>query len=163
MLITPPELLNEKHQVDAFASGAESLDSWLKQKALKNQLTGSSRVYVTCQEKKVIAYYALASGAISADEAIGRLRRNTPTPLPIVILGRLAIDRTFQGKGIGRALVRDAGLRVLQAADTIGIRGMIAHAISDEAKTFYKQVGFSPSPLDPMLLMITLNDLKVSF
>ncbi len=163
MLITPPELLNEEHQASAFVSGVESLDVWLKQRALKNQLTGGSRVYVACQEKnRIIAYYALASGAVSTEEATGRLRRNTPTPIPVVILGRLAIDKTFQGKGIGRALIRDAGLRVLQAADTIGIRGIIAHAISDEAKAFYEQVGFSASPLDPMLLMITLNDLKAS-
>jgi GNAT superfamily N-acetyltransferase len=80
----------------------------------------------------------------------------------VVVLARLAVDRSLQGRGIGRALMRDAGLRVLQAADTIGIRGLIAHALSENAKGFYLQLGFEPSPLDPMTLMITLADLKAA-
>lgn len=82
-----------------------------------------------------------------------------PDPIPVVVLGRLAVDRSLQGKGFGRALVRDAGLRVIQAADVIGIRGPIVQALSDDAKRFYEQVGFEPSPIDPQLLMITLADL----
>ncbi|WP_323123822.1 GNAT family N-acetyltransferase [Burkholderia alba] len=85
-----------------------------------------------------------------------------PDPIPVVVLGRLAVDRRAQGSGIGRALVRDAGLRVLHAAAAIGIRGMIVHALSDAAKTFYERVGFEVSPLDPMLLLITLADLEAA-
>ena len=85
-----------------------------------------------------------------------------PDPIPVVVLGRLAVDQNFHGKGFGRALVRDAGYRVVQAADTIGIRGLIVHAISAEAKTFYERVGFESSPLDPMMLMITLIDLRAA-
>jgi GNAT superfamily N-acetyltransferase len=85
-----------------------------------------------------------------------------PDPIPVVVLGRLAVDQAFQGKGLGRALVRDAGYRVIQAADAIGIRGLIVHAISADARAFYEAVGFAPSPLDPMTLMITLADLKAS-
>ena len=88
--------------------------------------------------------------------------RNMPDPIPVVVLGRLAVDRTLHGKGIGRALVRDAGLRVIQAADAIGIRGLLVHALSDEARAFYLRVGFDPSPLDPMILMITLADLRAA-
>lgn len=109
-----------------------------------------------------MAYYALASSAITVEAAQGRFRRNMPDPIPVVVLGRLAVDKSLQGKGTGRALVRDAGLRVIQAADTIGIRGMIVHALSAEARTFYEHVGFEPSPLDPMMLMVTLADLKAS-
>jgi len=79
-----------------------------------------------------------------------------------VVLGRLAVDRSLHGKGVGRALVRDAGYRVMQAADTIGIRGVVVQALSAEAKAFYERVGFDPSPLDPMMLMMTLADLKAS-
>ena len=163
MSILPPELLTEHHQVDSFASGVEAMDLWLKQRAMKNQINGASRVFVACEEQsRVIAYYALASGAVTTELAPGRFRRNMPDPITVIVLGRLAVDEAFQGKGIGRALIRDAGYRIIHAADTVGIRGLIAHAISESAKEFYEQVGFSPSPLDPMILMITLNDLKAS-
>ena len=109
-----------------------------------------------------MAYYALASGAVLVSEATGRFRRNMPEPIPVVILGRLAIDTTLHGQGFGRALVRDAGLRVIQSAQVIGIRGMLVHALSNEAKAFYEKLGFEPSPLDPMMLMITLADLTAA-
>ena len=162
MTVSAPEPLNGQHDIEAFASGVESLDNWLKRRALKNQATGASRTFVACEGRRVVAYYALASGAVTSDEAPGRFRRNMPDASPVVVLARLAVDHSLQGKGVGRALVRDAGQRVIQAADTIGIRGMLVHALSPEARTFYARVGFSPSPLDAMTLMITLADLKAS-
>ncbi len=162
MTVSAPEPLTERHDTAAFSSGVESLDAWLKRRAMKNQATGASRTFVVCEGSRVVAYYALASSAITVDEAPGRFRRNMPDPIPVVVLGRLAVDRSMQGQGLGRALMRDAALRVIQAADTIGIRGMITHALSPEAKAFYERVGFEPSPLDPMTLMVTLNDLKAS-
>jgi GNAT superfamily N-acetyltransferase len=155
-----PEPLASYHELEAFICGVESLESWLKRRALKNQLTGASRTFVVCEGHRVLAYYALASSAITLDAATGRFRRNMPDPIPVVVLGRLAVDQSLQGKGIGRALVRDACQRLIQAADTIGIRGMIVHALSTDAQAFYTRVGFEPSPLDPMLLMVTLDDLK---
>lgn len=160
MTLSAPDLLTDCHEIEAFASGVESLDKWLKRRAMKNQKTGASRTFVVCDGMRVVAYYALASSAVAVVEASGRFRRNMPDPVPVVVLGRLAVDRTFQGKGIGRALVRDAGYRVIQAADTIGIRGLIAQAVSAQAKIFYEHIGFEVSPLDPMTLMITLADLK---
>ncbi|MGH8548156.1 MAG: GNAT family N-acetyltransferase [Methylococcales bacterium] len=127
---------------------------------MKNQTSGASRTFVSCDGGRVVAYYSLASGAIAVSEAPGRFRRNMPDPVPVVVLGRLAVDRGYQGGGLGRALVGDAGLRVIQAADIIGIRGLIVHALSAEAKAFYRQAGFEPSPLDPMTLLITIADLK---
>ncbi|MBV5305336.1 MAG: GNAT family N-acetyltransferase [Desulfobulbaceae bacterium] len=162
MTLSPPELLAAHHNIEAFTSGVESLDSWLKRRALKNQATGASRIFVVCEGQRVIAYYALASSAVAVAETTGRFPRNMPDPIPVVILGRLAVDQDFQGKGLGRAMVRDAGHRVVQAADMIGIRGLIVHALSAEARTFYEAVGFASSPLDPMTLMITLSDLKAS-
>jgi predicted N-acetyltransferase YhbS len=160
--VSAPEPLARHHDVEAFGSGIESLDNWLKRRALKNQATGASRSFVACDGRRVLAYYALASSAITIDAAPGSFRRNMPDPIPVVVLGRLAVDRSRQGGGLGRALVREAGLRVIQAADIIGIRGMIVHALSDEAATFYQRVGFEPSPLDPMTLVITLADLKAT-
>ena len=156
-----PAPLSELHEVESFSCGVESLDHWLKHRALKNQIQGVSRTYVVCEDKKVVAYYALASGAIATTDATGPFRRNMPAPIPVVVLGRLAVDLTIRGHGFGRSLVRDAGLRVIQAADAIGIRGMIVHALSDEAKLFYEKLGFEASPIDPYLLMITLGDLNL--
>ncbi|CAE6846354.1 hypothetical protein R75461_07261 [Paraburkholderia nemoris] len=162
MTLGVPEPLEARHALDDFTCGADSLDQWLRRRALKNQASGASRTFVVCDGARVLAYYALASGAVAVDEAPGRFRRNMPDPVPVVVLARLAVDRSLQGRGIGRALLRDAGQRILQAADTIGIRGLIAHALSEDAWRFYTQIGFEPSPLDPMTLMITLADLKAA-
>jgi predicted N-acetyltransferase YhbS len=160
--VDAPVPLDAQHEIESFASGVESLDQWLKRRALKNQATAASRTFVACEGHRVMAYYALASSAVAVDAAPGRFRRNMPDPVPVVVLGRLAVDQSQHGRGLGRALVRDAGLRVIQAADTIGIRGIIVHALSREAKAFYERLGFEPSPLDPMLLMVTLADLNLA-
>ncbi len=110
----------------------------------------------------MIGYYALASGAITVAGAPGRFRRNMPDPIPVAILARLAVDIKWQGKGIGRALFRDAASRVAHAADVIGIRGIVVHAISEQAKSFYIALGFDPSPREPMTLMVTLNDVRAA-
>lgn len=162
MRLSAPEPFAKHHDVSQFDSGETTLDHWLKQRALKNQTAGATRTFVACSVECVVAYYALAASTVAIEAAKGRFRRNMPDPIPVVVLGRLAVDRSWQGKGLGRALVRDAGLRVIQAADTIGIRGLIVHALSENARNFYECVGFEPSPLDPMLLMITLSDLKAS-
>lgn len=159
MTLAAPVPLTARHQTDKFASGTESIDQWLKRRALKNQLQGASRTFVVVDGPRVVAYYALASGAVTSTAATGRFRRNMPDPIPVVVLGRLAVDSTLQGKGYGRASIRDAGLRVLQAADAIGIRGMVVQALSDEARSFYEAVGFEPSPIETNLLMVTLSDL----
>ena len=110
----------------------------------------------------MVGYYALAAGAVGIAATPGRFRRNMPDPIPIVVLGRLAIDRSQQSQGLGRALFRNAGLRVLQAAGIIGVRGMLVDAISGDAKAFYLALGMTVSPLDPMTLMVTLADLRTS-
>lgn len=160
MSLAAPEPLTAHHDTTAFSCGVEGLDHWLKQRALKNQATGASRTFVVCDGNRVVAYYALASSAVAVEAATGRLRRNMPDPIPVVVLGRLAVDHSLHGGGMGRALVRDACLRVIAAADAIGIRGMIVHALSKAAQAFYERVGFDPSPLDPMTLMATITDLR---
>ena len=90
--------------------------------------------------------------------ATGKTRRNMPDPVPVVLLGRLAIDSASQGKGLGADLLRDAVLRTLGAAESIGVRALLVHALSDKAKAFYQRYGFHPSPIEPMTLMITLAE-----
>ena len=159
-MLSSPEPLTAEHRIEAFESGQAVLDNWLRRRALVNQSTGASRTYVVCEDKRVVAFYALASGAIAQAGVTGKFRRNMPEPIPIVILARLAVDRAYHGRGLGRGMFRDAALRVVQAADTIGIRGIIVHAISEEARRFYVALGFDPSPGDAMTLMVTLRDLS---
>lgn len=163
MTLSAPEPLTDLHNTATFACGVESLDDWLRRRALRNQAIGASRTFAVCAGTRVVAFYSLAASAVTVTEAPGRFRRNMPDPIPVVLLGRLAVDLSFLGKGIARGLVRDAGLRIIQAADSIGIRELIAHALSAEAKAFYERLGFEPSPLDPMTVMITRADLKASF
>ncbi len=161
-MLSAPEPLGAQHACDLFSSGVPVLDDWLKRRALANQASGASRTFVVCEGGTVIAYYALASSAISVATAPGRFRRNMPEPIPVVVLARLAVATAHHGKGIGRGLFQDAARRVINAADTIGIRGMIVHAISENAVAFYQRLGLDPSPLDPMTLMVTLTDLRAS-
>jgi GNAT superfamily N-acetyltransferase len=156
--ITAPEKLTPKHNIASFDSGVPPLDDWLKRRALSNQDSGASRTYVACAGGRVVGYYALANGAVAHSEATGKVRRNMPEPIPVMVLGRLAIDKAYQGRRLGAALLRDAVLRTLQAAEIAGIRAILVHAISEDAKKFYERCGFSPSPVDPMTLMITIAD-----
>jgi GNAT superfamily N-acetyltransferase len=158
-MIGAPEPLTADHFLGNFDSGVASLDEWLRRRALQNQASGASRTFVVCDADQVVAYYALAASAIAPDAAPGRFRRNMPDPIPVVVLGRLAISRSHQGQGLGRALFQDAAKRVTHAADTIGIRGLLVHAISDEAKAFYVKLGLTQSPIDPLTLMATVSEL----
>jgi GNAT superfamily N-acetyltransferase len=156
--IKRPELLTGTHDLAAFNCGEPSLDDWLRRRALANQIGNASRSYVLVGGEQVIAYYTLAAGAIAVTEAPGRVRRNMPDPIPMTVLGRLAIDQTQQGRGLGRLMLRDAVLRTRQAAEMIGIRGLLVHALSPAAKRFYEGSGFRESPANPMTLMVTLAD-----
>jgi GNAT superfamily N-acetyltransferase len=159
-VLSPPEPLADRHDVGDFNSGEASLDDWLRRRARANQASGASRTYVVCEDERVVGYYALASGAVTVETAPGRFRRNMPDPIPVAVLGRLAVHHARQGQGIGRALFRDAALRVMNAADAIGIRGIVVHAISEQARRFYLALGFDESPREPMMLMVTLADFR---
>jgi GNAT superfamily N-acetyltransferase len=113
---------------------------------------------VVCAGRKVIGNYTLATGAIAHAEAPGRIRRNAPDPVPVLVIGRLAVDRAFHGQGVGTGLLRDAVLRTVQAAEIAGIRAILVHAISEAAKPFYEKYGFVASPVDPLTVMITVAE-----
>jgi GNAT superfamily N-acetyltransferase len=158
--LTAPEHLTGAHDVSAFDSGVPELDDWLRKRALANEETGASRTYVVCAAGRVVGYYALATGGVAQAQTTGRVRRNMPDPVPVMILGRLAIDREWQGRNLGASLLRDAVMRTLQAAAIGGIRAILVDAISEDAKRFYEKHGFRASPVDPMILMISLADAK---
>lgn len=150
------------HVLANFDCGTPALNAWLQRRAAANQASGASRTFVACEGGRVVGYYALASSAVAQVAAPGRFRRNMPDPIPVVVLARLAVDVRAQGLGLGRALFQDAVWRIVQAADAIGIRGMIVHAVSEEAKAFYLGLGLDESPLEPMTLMATVADLQAA-
>lgn len=156
--IGSPEKLSAEHDLSGFDSGEPALDEWLRRRALPNEASGASRTYVVCVGKKVAGYYTLAAGAVTRTDAPGRVRRNAPDPVPVMVLGRLAVDRAFQGRSIGAGLLRDAVLRTVQAAEIAGIRAILVHAISETAKRFYERYGFVGSPVDPMTVMMPVAE-----
>lgn len=156
--ISAPEKLSAEHDLSVFDSGEPALDDWLRRRALQNEASGASRTYVVCAGKRVVGYYTLAVGAVTHAQAPGRVRRNMPDPVPVMVLGRLAVDRGYQGRHIGAGLLLDAVLRTVQAAQIAGIRAILVHSISASAKRFYEAFGFLPSPVDPMTVMISIAE-----
>lgn len=161
--LTAPAPLTSHHLLDDFDSGEADLDAWLRKRALSNAAAGASRTYVVCDGETVIAYYALAVGAIDLRAASGRVRRNMPDPIPVMVIGRLAVDRRRRRLGLARGLVRDAIIRTLKVAETAGVRALLVHAISEDAARFWIALGFSPSPLNERTLMIALADAVAAF
>ena len=161
--ITPPEPLTTAHNVESFACGVPVLDEWLKRRALKNESSGASRTFVVCSDGQVIGYYALATGSVGHGNAPGKVRRNMPDPVPVIVLGRLAIDERWQHAGLGRSLLRDAILRTLSVSQQAGVKALLVHTLSEDAKQFYLRNGFLESPLDPMTLIISLQDAAHNF
>jgi GNAT superfamily N-acetyltransferase len=158
--ISPPEHLTAEHDLTDFDSGTPELDTWLKRRALANEALGTSRTYVVTAGGRVIAFYALANGAVAHRDVSAKIRRNMPDPIPVMVLARLAVDSAYQSQGLGLSLLKDALLRSLAAAQIAGIRAMLLHAMSEKAKRFYERAGFHECPVDPMMMMITLKEVE---
>jgi GNAT superfamily N-acetyltransferase len=158
--LTPPAPIASGRELADFNSGESSLDEWLKKRALKNQAAGASRCFVVCAGAAVIGYYSLSAGAISRESTPKAMRRNMPDPLPVLLLGRLAVDRRYHNRGIGQALLRDAMLRAVNVSGEAGVFAILVHALSGQARRFYLSRGFVESPLQPMTLLMTLATLR---
>jgi GNAT superfamily N-acetyltransferase len=157
---TAPEPLSPDHNVAAFDFGVAALDAWLKKRARPNEAAGASRTFVIAKDNRVVGYYSLAAASIIHDQATSRARRNLPDPVLAVLVGRLALDKAWQGQGHGISLLQDAALRIVGAAETVGVRVILVHAMSEGAKTFYMRFGFRASPFEPMTLMITVQEAR---
>jgi GNAT superfamily N-acetyltransferase len=158
--VARPRPISAFDALDSFDCGIPELDIWLKQRALSNDMSGASRTFVAIADKKVMGYYAMTVGSLEHIKAPGKIRRNMLDPIPVAILARLAIDRQFQGKGWGEDLLLDAVAKVVMAAETLGIRALLIHALSENARAFYERHNFIRSPMEDMTLMANLSDLR---
>ena len=159
--LSPPSTITADISLADFDSGELSLNEWLRKRALKNHLTGASRCFVLCSENTVIGYYSLSAGAIRHEATPKSMRRNMPDPLPVLLLGRLAVDKRYRNKGFGQALLRDAMIRAVNVSGNAGVFAMLVHALNDQAKQFYLSRGFVESPLQPMTLMMTIETVRL--
>ncbi|MGA8085992.1 MAG: GNAT family N-acetyltransferase [Terracidiphilus sp.] len=155
------EKLRREHALDAFDCGQLDLNNWLVKHALQNQSASAAQTYVGLVNDVVVGYYSLTAGQVEFGDAPERLRKGLARhPVPIMLLARLAVHKDWQGKGIGRGLLRDAVLRTVQAADIAGIRALAVHAKDDKASEYYRQFDFMASPTDPLHLFVLLKDLR---
>lgn len=160
---SPTEKLAKHHDVSAFSCGEESLDLWLKRYAWISQQSDLTTTYVTHRNQHVVGYHSLAAGSVNKQEATERVAKGLPNyPIGVVLLARLAVDRREHGRGLGRALLKDALLRAVSAAEIVGVRAVLVHALNDEARRFYARFDFEPSPFDPLHLMLLMKDIRAS-
>jgi predicted N-acetyltransferase YhbS len=157
-----PVPLGPEHDCSTFDCGNDLLNTWLLEKAKGNQLSRASRTFVGASDQQVVGYYSLSNFAIARREATTRIARNMPDPIPAVLLGRLAVDRSAQRQGLGKGLLRDAILRTLQIAERSGVRAMFVHAIDEDARSWYARYGFEPSRTHEMELMVLLDDVRMT-
>jgi GNAT superfamily N-acetyltransferase len=155
------EKLRRDHALEEFDCGREALNRFLKQHAWVNQQAENAQTYVLAVRLRVGGYYSLAASSVLHEAAADRVKKGLARhPIPVILLARLAIDRTLQGRGIGAALLKDALLRSASAADAIGARALLVHATDDEARAFYERFEFEPSPTDPLHLYLLMKDLR---
>ena len=159
---SPPRAIRDTDELASFHRGKPDLDAYLHKRALANHFEGASRCFVTCRGRRVVGFYALAAAAVERRNAPDRIRRNMPEPVPVILLSRLAVDLPEQGVGLGAHLLRDAITRSVAAADLIGVRAILVHAVDDQARGFYNHFGFEPSPTDPLHLLLLIKDARAA-
>lgn len=152
--LNPPRLLEADDDASSFDCGTPVLNDWLRRRALMNHVSGASRSYVVTEGKRIVGYYCLSAGAIQHAAAPGKIRRNMPEPIPVIVMGRLAVDVSVQGKGVGVGLLRHALDTTTTLAQSAGIRALLVHAKDETAAEFYAKFGFVPSSLDPLMLLV---------
>jgi GNAT superfamily N-acetyltransferase len=156
-----PEPLARQHELSGFDCGSEPLNEYLKKYAYLNHQNRSARTYVATRGLRVVGYYTLAAGSVRCEETPPRITKGLGQyPVPVILLARLGVDVAEQGKGLGKALLKDAILRAAQAADIIGSRAVLAHAKDERARAFYCKFGFESSPVQEFHLYLLMKDIK---
>ncbi len=155
------EKLSKTHDLSGFDCGKPALNDWLRRYALQNQAANTAVTYVVRHGKSVVGYYALAYGSVAREEVPERVAKGIARhPVPVVVLARLAVHEAAGGQGLGKALLKDALLRISAAADIAGARAVLVHAIDDQAQSFYAHFDFEPSPVDELTMMLLMKDLR---
>ncbi|MDT8758508.1 GNAT family N-acetyltransferase [Sphingomonas psychrotolerans] len=163
MTLSAPVPLEGSHELGEFDCGEPALNEWLKQRALKNE-SKFSRTYVTCDQNRVVAFFCISAGAIQRESAPGRVRRNAPDTIPISVIGRLAVDQKYAGKGLGADMLSDALRRVAIASQSIGIGAVLVQAKSDNARAFYMACAeFIEYPADSRTLFMPIETIVAAF
>jgi GNAT superfamily N-acetyltransferase len=157
--LDPPRKLDGTHDLSGFDCGEPALGDWLRQRGLKNQVAGASQTYVVTRGNAVAGYYCLSAGSCARIDAVRSLQRNMPDPIPVLVLGRLAVDRSHAGQGIGSDLLKDAVLRTLQVAEIAGIAALLLHAKDKRAAEFYLRNGFRASTMSELMLMLSVREM----
>lgn len=157
-MLEAPRPLRLDDDLVGFDSGNPMLDGWLKERAYHNEGL-ASRIYVICDDGIVVAFYALSAGSVEKGAVPGKVLRNVPEPVPVMVLGQLAVDRRWQGRGVGRGLIRDAMLRTLKAAEIAGMKAMLVRANDEGAAALYRHCGFLESS-EPLVLLFPLEALE---
>lgn len=154
--------LGPRHDISQFSSGVPALDTWLQSKARLNEAKGGARTYVACDGDRVAGFYSLAASAVEKRRLSSRASRNMPEPVPVILLGQLAVDSAYQGRRVGSDLLVDAARRARTAAEIIGARAIVVQAIDEQAKTFYGRFGFRPfSDREPLMLVLRISELDM--
>lgn len=161
MTLKSPESLSKDHDLVGFNSNYPELDEWLKKYAFQAKMSGSANTFVVADNNRVVGFYSLTVGQVDVNEASERIKKGMGKyPVPVVILARLAVDHTYQGKGIGKGMLQDALLKTFQIAEQGGVRALLVHAIDEKAEAFYKRFGFESSPIRENQLLLLLKDAK---
>ena len=159
--LSAPEALGPQHDISQFSSGASAVDSWLKSKARLNEDRGGARTYVVCDGARVAGFYSLAASSVERRRVSSRVGRNMPEPIPVILLGQLAVDSDYQGRHLGGDLVLDAARRALAAADHIGARAVVVQALDEQVRPFYERYGFRQfSDAEPLMLLLRMAELR---
>lgn len=161
MDLAPPVPISPDHETGSFASGKEPLDHWLKARALTSE-GRSARTYVVCTGRRVVGYYCIATGSVRLEEVPRAIRGDMPSSVPVILLGRLAVDAGYQGRGIGRGLLRDALLRALHLSQSVGCRAVVVHALDEDAAAFYAGFGFIAFPAGGLTFFMPIKSIAAA-
>jgi len=162
VIYSTPQRISLEHNLENFDCGETSLNDWLKGRAVKNDLADASRTYIVSYDNTAVAYYSLHLGCIQHSEAVRKVKRNMPDPIPAIVLGRLAVDVNHQAKGLARALIKDMFLRAIQVSDLAGTKAVLVKALNNQVTVFYQSFGFVQSKTDPLLLMKAISEVRAS-
>ena len=157
--LTPPAPISPQHDVSQFDCGKIPLNDWLRKHALRNE-GRASRCFVTCSSLNVVGFYCLSAGSVEHSDVPSALKRNMPPLVPVLVLGRMAVDKQYQGHGIGGALLKNAMARALSASTEIGAIALLVHAIDREAVPFYVQYGFQAFPEGNLTLYLPIASIQ---